>query len=173
MKDIRARIGSTKNTQQITRAMKMVSAAKLRRAQSNIVNARPYAYKLHAVITRLNQSGQFAHPLMRVAPETKKLLLVVMTSDRGLCGAFNSQILKFTDRYIAEIQGKFEQLDFLFIGRRGADYYRRRNITPIDTIVNMAREIRYELASQLAGNIMNRYIDGQYDEVRLIYNEFK
>lgn len=173
MKDIRTRISSTKNTQQITRAMKMVSAAKLRRAQNNILNARPYSYKLHAVISRLSQSGQFTHPLLDRKENPRNLLLVVMTSDRGLCGSFNSQILKFTDRYYAEIQGNYDKIDFLFIGRRGADHYKRRGIAAVETITNMAKEIRYELAAQLADTIMNRYTEGQYDQVQLIYNEFK
>src|SRR5271168_353717 len=95
MKDIRKKISSTKNTQQITKAMKMVSAAKLRRAQMAIVNARPYAYKLHSVISRLAATGQFTHPLMEKVTDPRKVLIVVLTSDRGLCGAFNGNIIKF------------------------------------------------------------------------------
>jgi len=173
MKDIRVRITSTKNTQQITRAMKMVSAAKLRRAQNNILNARPYSYKLHAVITRLAASGQFSHPLLERVENPRNLLLVVMTSDRGLCGSFNSQILKFTERYYAEIKNNYDKTDFIFIGRRGADHFKRRGIMGVETLTNMAKEIRYELAAQLADTIMNRYSDGRYDQVILVYNEFK
>src|ERR1700722_8130869 len=137
LKDIRRKISSTKNTQQITKAMKMVSAAKLRRAQQAIVNARPYAYKIHSVISRLAVSGDYTHPLMVESENPKKALLVVLTSDRGLCGAFNSNIIKYSERFYRDNKAKYEALDFIFVGRKGAEYFRRRQITPIDTILNL------------------------------------
>jgi len=173
MKDIRKKISSTKNTQQITKAMKMVSAAKLRRAQNAIVNARPYAYKLHSVISRLASSGSFGHPLMAQVENPKKLLLVVLTSDRGLCGAFNSGIIKFTERYHRANKSKYEIINFIFVGRRGHDYFRKRDIQAVDTITNLVSQIKFDLASDLADRLMNEFTAGGYDEVKVVYNEFK
>jgi F-type H+-transporting ATPase subunit gamma len=173
MKDIRKKISSTKNTQQITRAMKMVSAAKLRRAQNSIVNARPYAYKLHSVISRLAASGSFVHPLMAQVETPKKLLLVVLTSDRGLCGAFNGGIIKFTERFHRENKNKYEIINFIFVGRRGLDFFKKRDIHAVDTITNLVTEIRFDLAAGLADRLMNEFTSGGYDEIKIIYNEFK
>src|SRR6266550_3351836 len=118
MKDIRKKISSTKNTQQITKAMKMVSAAKLRRSQQAIVNARPYAYKIHSVISRLAASGDYTHPLMVEVETPKRILLVVLTSDRGLCGAFNGNIIKYAERWYKANREKYDAVDFIFVGRK-------------------------------------------------------
>ena len=173
LKDIRGRISSTKSTQKITKAMKMVSAAKLRRAQNGIVNARPYAYKLHSLISRLSESGEFSHPLMAKHADPKKLLILVLTSDRGLCGAFNGNVIKFAERYYREQLSKYEAINFIFIGRRGNDYFKRRNVNAVETIVNLATDIKYDMAAKLANQLMQEYTAGGYDEVVLIYNEFK
>jgi F-type H+-transporting ATPase subunit gamma len=173
LKDIRIRIDSTKNTQQITKAMKLVSAAKLRRAQHQIVNMRPYASTLLKLIADIAVTNRVSHPLMEKPAETKKVLLVVLTSDRGLCGAFNSNINKFAENYYREHKGKLETLDFLFVGRRGNDYFVRRGIKPVETILKLDKDVSYALASKVAERLMRDYLDGQYDEIRLIYNEFK
>jgi F-type H+-transporting ATPase subunit gamma len=173
LKDIRSRIDSTKNTQQITRAMKMVSAAKLRRAQHNIVNLRPYAHGLLSLIADIAVTQRVQHPLLSPAIEPKKILLVVLTSDRGLCGAFNTSVNKFAERFYQENASRFETVDFLFVGRKAADYFRRRGIKPIDTILNLAKDVSYEMAANVATRLITAYSSGEYDEVRLIYNEFK
>lgn len=173
LKDIRLRIDSTKNTQQITKAMKMVSAAKLRRAQQNIVSLRPYANALMALIADVATTRKVEHPLLSPVLEPKKVLLVVVTSDRGLCGGFNTNISKFTERYINENASKYEKIDMLMIGRRGADYFRRRNKEGIDTILNLAKDISYPMAAKMAERIVSSYQSGEYDEVRVVYNEFK
>jgi F-type H+-transporting ATPase subunit gamma len=173
LKDIRKKISSTKNTQQITKAMKMVSAAKLRRSQNAIVNARPYAYKLHSVISRLAATGEFTHPLMSKVEVPKKLLMVVLTSDRGLCGAFNSNIIKYSERFFREQLTNYQEIKFIFVGRKGAEHFKRRNISGVETITNLANDIKYSIAAQLADTIMNEYTSGSYDEVILVYNEFK
>ncbi len=108
LKEIRSRIDSTKNTQQITRALKLVSAAKLRRAQNNIVNMRPYAVTLKRVIADIAMTQKVTHPLMEPRHEIKKVLLVVITSDRGLAGSFNSSITKFAENYAKENRPKLE-----------------------------------------------------------------
>ena len=173
LKDIRSRIDSTKNTQQITKAMKLVSAAKLRRAQHQITNMRPYASTLLKVIADIAVTNRVTHPLMAAPAETKKVLLVVLTSDRGLCGAFNSNINKFAENYIRENKEKLETLDFIFVGRRGLDFFARRNIKPIESILRLDKDVSYALASRVAERLMRDYLDGHYDEIRLIYNEFK
>jgi F-type H+-transporting ATPase subunit gamma len=173
LKDIRSRIDTTKNTQQITRAMKMVSAAKLRRAQHNIVNLRPYAQTILSLIADVAATHRVQHPLLTVTVDPKKILLVVLTSDRGLCGGFNSNISKFTERYLNENKKNFEKIDFLFVGRRGADYMRRRNVVALDTMLNLAKDVSYTLAANVAERLMAAYKKGEYDEIRIIYNEFK
>ncbi len=173
LKDIRSRIDSTKNTQQITRAMKMVSAAKLRRAQHNIVNLRPYAHSLLSLIADIAVTQRVQHPLLTTTTEPKKILLVVLTSDRGLCGAFNTSINKFTERYYRENKNKYESIDFLFVGRKAADYFRRREIKPVDTILNLAKDVSYTLAAKVADRLIEAYKSGAYDEIRIVYNEFK
>lgn len=173
LKDIRSRIDSTKNTQQITRAMKMVSAAKLRRAQSNIVNLRPYANTILSVIADVAATGEVSHPLLTKNENPQKLLLVVVTSDRGLAGGFNTNANKYADRVYRETKGHYSKVDLLFIGRKAADYFRRRGFAGVDSISNMAKDISYQYAAHLANRLMDDFNRGDYDEIRLVYNEFK
>lgn len=173
LKDIRLRIDSTKNTQQITKAMKMVSAAKLRRAQQNIVNLRPYAQSLMSLIADVATTQKVEHPLLSPVEDPKRVLLVALTSDRGLCGAFNTNVSKFTEKYLADNEAKYEKVDLLLIGRRGSDYFRRRNRKGVDTILNLAKDISYLMATRVADRVVSAYQSGEYDEVRFVYNEFK
>ncbi len=173
LKDIRSRITSVKNTQQITRAMKMVSAAKLRRAQNNIVNLRPYAKNLLSVIADIAISNRIQHPLLSQGTNHKKVLLVVLTSDRGLCGGFNNNINRFAYRFHQENKNKYQKLDLFFIGRKGNDFFKNRGLSGVDTILNLAREISYPLAAGVAARLMEDFKDGGYDAVYMIYNEFK
>jgi F-type H+-transporting ATPase subunit gamma len=173
LKDIRIRIESTKNTQQITKAMKLVSAAKLRKAQHQIVNMRPYAHSLLKIIANTAVTSRVDHPLMSPKPEVKKLLLMVISSDRGLCGGFNAQINKFTDNFLKTNKGKYETVDILFIGRRASDFFARKKIAALETITRLDKDISYSLASKMAEQAMRYYLDGHYDEIGLIYNEFK
>ncbi len=173
LKDIRMRIESTKNTQQITKAMKLVSAAKLRKAQHQIVNMRPYAHSLLKVIANIAITERVNHPLITPKQEVKKVLLLVLSSDRGLCGGFNAQINKFTDQYIKNNKDKYEAIDFIFIGRRASDFFSKRKLKVIESMQRLDKDISYALASKVAEKVMHFYLDGQYDEIRLIYNEFK
>lgn len=173
LKDIRLRIDSTKNTQQITKAMKLVSAAKLRKAQHNITNMRPYAVTLKNVISDIATTQKVSHPLMLKKQNIKNVLLVVLTSDRGLCGGFNSNINKFADKYISDNQNLFEKIDFVFIGKRGADFFARKKIKAIDSFVKLDKDISYDLAKTIAEKLIHYFSEGHYDEIRLIYNEFK
>src|SRR4051812_24342316 len=118
LKDIRTRIDSTKNTQQITRAMKMTSAAKLRRAQNNITNLRPYARTILTVIADIAATHRVDHPLLQPNENPKKVLTVVLTSDRGLCGAFNTNVNKAALAFSRQNSTKYQTIDFLFVGRK-------------------------------------------------------
>jgi len=173
LKDIRISIDSTKNTQAITRAMKLVSAAKLRRAQHNIVNLRPYANTILSLIADIAATHRVEHPLLTVAENPKKILVVVLTSDRGLCGAFNTNINRFAERWYRENKEKYEKIDFIFVGRRAIDHFKKRGVQPVDSILNLAKDVAYPLAARVAEKIMAAYSSGDYDEVKLIYNEFK
>ena len=173
LKEIRAQIESTKNTQQITKAMKLVSAAKLRKAQHNIVNMRPYALTLKKVIADIALTQKVTHPLMEPKHDAKNVLLVVITSDRGLCGAFNTNINKFADNYFKTQTKPHGKIDFYFIGRKGQDFFLRKGIKAVESLQKLERDISYELASHVADNLLKTYLAGHYDEIRLVYNEFK
>lgn len=172
-KDIRAKIASTIKTQQTTRAMKVVSAAKLRRAQSNIVNARPYARRIFSMIRKVAVTQQVEHPLLARPKSGGKMLAVIVTSDRGLCGAFNNNVIKQARTFQEQYKGQFEKVDFLFIGRRGGDFFKKRGIVPVDVITNLANDISYGFAQQTSERLWKAFLAGEYSQIRLVYNEFK
>jgi len=172
LKSIKKRIVSVKNTRQITAAMKMVSAAKLRRAQDNVVAARPYAGKLAEVLERLAQSQEAdASPLM-IQRDTHRALLVVVTSDRGLCGGFNANLSKAAERFIKERAGEFKELSLMTIGRKGYEFLRNRH-TVRKHHGNIFSTLSYQTASLIAAEIVEGYLAEEYDEVYVIYNAFK
>lgn len=173
LKELRQRISSVRNTQQITRAMKMVSAAKLRRAQMNITNLRPYAKKLLEVIADISLTKRVQHPLLVQNVTPKKVLLIVLTSDRGLCGGFNANINRFAHRYIKENSSRYEKMDEIFVGRKGADFFKARGVTGVETILNLAKDVSYTFAAQMSDRILEDFKTGGYDAVYMIYNEFK
>lgn len=173
LKDIRARIESTKNTQQITKAMKMVSAAKLRRAQNNIVNMRPYATTLIKVIADIAVTQRVAHPLLTLKQDHKKVLVIVLSSDRGLCAGFNANINKFIDQYYKTNSQGLEKMDFLFIGKKSAEFFQRKKFPIVDVITKLDREISHQLAAKVTDRLMTHFLEGDYDEIRMVYNEFK
>jgi F-type H+-transporting ATPase subunit gamma len=174
LQSLRQKINSTKKTQQTTKAMKMVSAAKLRKAQERIVNARPYAYRIHDVIQKLAKSSTLEHPLLGGAGDTanKKTLLVVLTSDRGLCGAFNSSIIRYARQFWQKENGSRE-IEFLFIGKKGFDYFKKLNVKTVEVINNLAKDIDYRMATEISEKLLQFYLQGHYAEIRLVYNEFK
>jgi F-type H+-transporting ATPase subunit gamma len=172
LKSIKKRIVSVKNTRQITAAMKMVSAAKLRRAQENVVAARPYAGKLAEVLERLAQSQESdASPLM-VKRDSGRALLVVVTSDRGLCGGFNANLSKAAERFIKERSGEFKELSLMTIGRKGYEFLRNRH-TVRKHHGNIFSTLSYQTAALIAAEIVEGYLAEEYDEVYVIYNAFK
>jgi F-type H+-transporting ATPase subunit gamma len=191
--DIRRRIRSVINTRQITRAMKMVSAAKLRRAQERALAARPYAQMLanvlKSVVSRAEiydpETGDPRHPLLARRPE-QNVLLIVVTGDKGLAGAFNTNILKAAARFLESKTGK--NIEIEAIGRKGRDFLRRRypsaapraadsqeppRTTIVGEQIGVLGKLEYSLASALAGRVIERYSNAEIDSVYLLYNEFK
>ncbi|MBI4963940.1 MAG: ATP synthase F1 subunit gamma [Desulfomonile tiedjei] len=173
LRDIRKRIASVKNTQKITNAMKMVSAARLRRAEEAIKSARPFSDKMRDVLmslaARTNPTG---HPLLE-AREPKKILLILITADRGLCGAFNASLNRRTEAFIKEKQAKGIEVDLLTVGRKGNDYFRRRRVNIPEKFINVMNQISYELAGNIVTAATERFMSGEYDEVWTLYNRFK
>ena len=173
--DIRRRIRSVKNTQQITRAMKMVSAAKLRRAQERVIAARPYAQLLDDVLADLAAAAQ-ADPNVGDNPmlaqrEEKRIELLFFTSDKGLAGAFNSNLLKASLRFYSEHPDA--EVSLVLLGRKGRDFYRKRNATILAEYVNVLNKVQYQDAAEIARGTIERFRDGEIDSVYLLNNEFK
>jgi F-type H+-transporting ATPase subunit gamma len=172
LKAIKKRIVSVKNTRQITKAMKMVSAAKLRRAQENVVAARPYAAKLAEVLERLAKSQDAdASPLM-VKRDGGRALLMVVTSDRGLCGGFNANLCKGAERFIRERKGDFSEISLMTIGRKGYEFLKSRHKVRKNH-GNIFSTLSYQTASLLAQEVIEGYLAEEYDEVFIIYNAFR
>jgi F-type H+-transporting ATPase subunit gamma len=165
--DLRRRIKSVKNIQQITRAMKMVAAARLRRSQERILAARPYAEALRTVVTHLAERAGASHPLLE-SREVKKALLVVVTADKGLAGAFNTNVIR---RARQEIRSTAE-LDLMLIGRRGVDYFRRRSRRIRSTHTTVFAKVTFEAADAIAKEISEAFERGDYDAVYVVYNQF-
>ena len=170
-RDLKRRIRSIRNTMQLTRAMKMVSAAKLRRAQERIFSARPYARQLDAVLQSLaSRANPELHPLLEVRPE-ERIELIVVTSDRGLCGSFNTNILKTGVAFLREQEGK--ALVLQAVGRKGRDFFRRRRWTIRREWADVLRNVEFTLAHEIGEEVSARYTAGEVDAVYLVYNEFK
>jgi len=173
LRAIRKRIGSVKSTQQITRAMKMVSAAKLRRAQDGINAARPYARKMREVVSAVaGRAGADAHPLL-TAREAKKLALLVVTSDRGLCGSFNSGLTRSVYRFLNEHRGEYEGITLFVVGRKGRDFFRRREIPIRKEYLGVLGSVSRQHAETIAGDLVGGFLDGEFDEVQIAFNEFR
>jgi len=173
LRAIRKRIGSVKSTQQITKAMKMVSAAKLKRAQDAIVAARPYAQKMREVVQAVaSRAGQDAHPLL-LSRETKKLGLFVITSDRGLCGGFNSNLLRAVNRFLPENRERYEEVVLFVVGRKARDFFRRRRVPLRKEYINILGTLSYSHAERLAHDLLDGYLAGEIDEVVIAFNEFR
>ena len=169
--DIRRRIRSVKSTQQITKAMKMVSAAKLRRAQEAMFAARPYARKMMEVLSELAaRAPAHAHPLLEERGEDN-VLLVVVTADKGLCGGFNANIIRTAARFIDERRG--QDLSALIVGRKARDYFKRRALKVRAEHVGVFQALKYETAQTIAREAMDDFTSGKVDRVYLLYNEFK
>ena len=175
LQDLKRRTRSVKNTQQITSAMKMVSAAKLRRAQDAILSARPFAKKMLEVLNSLATRAEAdAHPLLR-AREPKNVDVIIVSADKGLCGSFNANIMKKAERFLGGVDS--DVVDLQLVGKKSRDYFKRRAFNIRHEFVDIFRELTYDTAGAVARPIIERYSDPESDErvdaVYLIYNEFK
>ena len=168
-RDIRRRIKSVKKTQQITKAMKMVAAAKLRRAQEAAIAARPYAVKLTEVLGRVaNAAGDVSHPLLEVRDE-KKVAYIVITADRGLCGGFNSNTIRYAVRELKNIDNP----SIIAVGRKARDYFKRLdNVQMAASYVGLGEYVHFGQAQEIAKFVIEKYTEGEFDSVYLVFSEF-
>src|ERR1044071_6852154 len=172
LKAIRKRIGSIRNTQQITKAMKMVAAAKLRRAQEEVVEARPYAGKKSELFKNLvARVSREAHPLLGLRDE-KKIDIILLTSDRGLCGGYNANLIRAAEAFIRR-EGAGKEINLVLVGRKGADYFRRRRATISDLFLNILSTPAEQLAAAVTEAAIERFIKGETDAVYILYSRFR
>ncbi len=173
LRDIRRRISSVHSTQQITKAMKMVAAAKLRRAQENILKARPYAYELRNVIGHVVQLVDHnVHPLL-LKREIRKAAVVVVTSDRGLCGAFNMNIIRRATEEIATFLNEGKEVELILVGRKARDFFRHRDYPIISEHYDFFNHLDFSHAREIGGEMIRLFTEQNLDHVRVVYNEFK
>jgi F-type H+-transporting ATPase subunit gamma len=171
VRDIRRRIRSAKNIQQITRAMEFVSAARLRKAQDRVVAARPYARQMAAVLNSLaTRVPEQAHPLLARRGD-EKIELVIITADRGLCGAYNTSIIRQALEFLNEHSGKKVELNIL--GKRARDFFRRRPYPVRNEAINVLHKVSFADAAAIAKDLIDEFIKGEQDQVWIVYNEFK
>ena len=177
LKEVKSRIASVTSTQQITKAMKMVAAAKLRKAQDRIVQMRPYSKKLSAILQNVSSDNdsEVSNPFAEDRA-AEKILLVVITSDKGLCGPFNSNVFKATSQRISETYAEASSkgnITIMPIGKRSLDFYQRRSKQSINDYGMLFSTLTFEHVREAAEHAMEGFLDGRYDRVELVYNEFK
>jgi len=173
LRALRKRISSVQSTRQITKAMKMVAAAKMRRSQEAILKARPYAIGIESVLADLvDRVGAEDHPLLS-RREPKKIEIVVMTADKGLCGAFNTNIIRRTEQFLFEEGSKFESITLSCIGRKGRDHFRRRSVNIRREYTGIFEKIGFCTAAEIADQLSKDFINRELDVIYLLYNQFK
>ncbi len=173
LRDIKRRIKAVHSTSKITKAMKMVAASKFRKAQQRMFEMRPYADRMSAVLSSLAGSAESEiHPLLAVRPR-KNVDIIVLTSDRGLCGAFNSNILRVASKHISNLKKEGFEVNVSAIGRKAVDYFKRRNVPLKKSWTGISGRISYANAQEIAADIIERYTNETTDEIILAYNEFK
>ena len=173
LRDIRRRITSVRSTQQITKAMKMVAAAKLRKAQDNILKARPYAYELKEVIGHVVQLvDKNLHPLLKER-DSNKVALVVVTADRGLCGAFNMNIIRRATEVIKTLLANGKEPHLILVGRKARDFFGRRDYPIINRHFDFFNDLDFTHAQVIGSEIISLFIEQEFSQISVIYNEFK
>ena len=171
LKDIKRKITAVQKTRQITRAMNMVAASKFKAAQTRMENFRPYAMKFMEVLNSLAlRVDAKSHPLLAVR-EPKRIRVICMTSDRGLCGGFNSNLIKTTERFIREKRHEDREVELIPVGRKGRDFFRKKTKT-IDARVDVFSRFDMSLAVKISGDVIPPFVSEEYDELYLLYNEF-
>lgn len=173
LRNIRRRIRSVQSTQKITKAMKTVAAAKFRRAQQRILEARPYARQMARVLSRLSLgTGTEIHPLL-ARPSGHRVEILVLSTDRGLCGAFNSNIIRRTQQFVRDREEAGAPYSLSVVGRKARDAFRHRGLPARKVWTGLSGKVTYPRAAEIAGNLIDRFAQGEVDEVWMIYNEFK
>ncbi|CAE6705294.1 MAG: ATP synthase F1 subunit gamma [Nitrospira sp.] len=173
LQSLRRKIAAFKNTQKITKAMKMVAAAKLKRSQDRILAARPYAHKMRGVLSNLSQRvNRTSHPLLQKR-EGKKIEILVVTSDRGLCGGFNGNIVRKSAEFVRQCESQGLSVNLSLIGRKGRDYFRRRSWPIRQEWTGIFDKLSFEHAIDIGGDLTENFIKGTFDELYVVYNEFK
>jgi F-type H+-transporting ATPase subunit gamma len=175
LRDIRKRIGAVKNTQQITKAMKMVAAAKFRKAQESVLQARPFSRELRNTLGRLANIHEEvkAHPLIERREEVVREDLFVLTSDRGLCGSFNSNVLRAVEHHLLDHQDRKDDLHLSTIGEKGFRYFKKQKATIRQNVEDLLNKPVYSRAVDLAEDLAERYTNREVDRVTLVFNEFR
>jgi len=173
LQSLRRKIAAVKNTQKITKAMKMVAAAKLKRAQDRILSSRPYAHKMREVLANLSRRvNRSAHPLLQKRTGNKIEVLVI-TSDRGLCGAFNTNIVRKSVETLREHEGRGHKVTVSLVGRKSRDFFRRRNWALRQQWTEVFDKLSFEHALDIGQDLTDHFVKGTFDELYVIYNEFK
>ena len=172
LRDIKRRITAVKSTKQITKAMKMVAASKLRRAQTRMLEMRPYADKMSDVIAGMAGGGEELHPLLVQRPR-KTVEILVMTSDRGLCSAFNTNIMKEAEGLISELKKEKFGVSISAVGKKAADYFKRRNVEMRNSWKGLSGKLVYSDVREMGNDIIESYLNETIDEVFVIYNKFR
>lgn len=173
LQSLRRKIASVKNTQKITKAMKMVAAAKLKRAQDRILSSRPYAHKMREVLANLSRRvNRSAHPLLQKRTGNKIEILVI-TSDRGLCGGFNTNIVRKAVETLREHEGRGHKVTVSLVGRKSRDFFRRRNWALRQQWTEVFDKLSFEHALDIGQDLTDHFVKGTFDELYVIYNEFK
>lgn len=176
LRDIRNRISSVQNTQQITKAMKMVAAAKLRKAQERMTRTRPYASKIQEVAGRLVGNNKGTNPVMRKPEETGQVLFIIVGSDRGLCGGFNNNLFRELE---SRLQSKYstwledDKLSLITIGKKATAHFTKRKYNVVESFPGFFDSIEYDKTSDIMARVIEQFSEGDYDEVNIVYNEFK
>ncbi|MBR9975363.1 MAG: ATP synthase F1 subunit gamma [Bacteroidetes bacterium] len=177
LREIRNRINGVRSTSKITQAMKMVAAAKLRRAQDAIVSARPYAYSLNDLVRHLlARVDRTTLPIMEQREEIERVLVIVVTADRGLCGGFNTNIIRHATQRINQVHGALHaqgKVDLLCVGRRGANHFGKRGYSIAAKHIGLINDATHYEASAIMSGIVEQFLNGEYDLVEVVYNEFK
>lgn len=173
LRDLKKRIKAIRNTQKITKAMKMVAAAKLRKVQDRMLNFRPYAIRMRDIVTDLSMAVEReAHPILVVRPR-KTVELLVITSDKGLCGAFNANVLRFASQQIAELKREGLEISISTVGKKAFDYFTRRGYKVRSSWIGLSGKVSYDSAKEITQDLIDGYVHEKFDEVRLTFNEFK
>lgn len=175
LRDIKKRITSVQSTRQITRTMEMVSTAKIRRAQERIENARPYAMAISEVLGNVVRyvPADVKHPLLEVRGDRRRVVLIALTSDRGLAGAFNSNIIRMTERMLADFADQGVEVELVTVGKKAVGYFRYRGVEPALSLIGISDKPTYADARQVAARVMEQYGAAEVDAVYVLFNHFK